>query len=43
MLWIEIESDETEDSLTTDDQYVNEQLADPFCSGIAEEEQGKQL
>ena len=22
---------ETEDYLTTDDQYVNEQLADPFC------------
>ena len=27
-----IESDETEDSSTTNDQYVKEQLADPFCT-----------
>ena len=25
-----MESDKTEDSLTTNDQYVKEQLADPF-------------
>ena len=32
MLWLEIESDETEDSLNNSDQYVKEQLADPFCT-----------
>ena len=29
MLWIELESDRTNDSLTTDDHFMEEQLTDP--------------